>query len=386
MRSTKLFSSLSIRGLSLNNRVVASPMWQYAGQNFEPNDWHLMNMGRLAGGGAGLVFQEGTTVERRGCGTLGDIGLWHDDCMPLYRRMVALVKACGSVPGIQLMHAGPKARQLPPTTGRGPLERSAAIVDWDSWEPIGPSAISLNDNLPIPRAMTMVDIASVTEAFISSARRADSAGYEVLEIHAAHGYLLHAFLSPLTNKRTDAYGGSFEGRVRLVMEVVDGVRTVWPQEKPLFIRLSCIDGPAEGWSIEDTFKLVRLLRQHGVDLVDCSSGGIIGNPLPTQSARYGYQAPFAEAVRQETGALTSAVGLIVDPRHAEQLLAEQKADLIFIGRELIYNPNWPMDAARKLGDPKGFSVMPHRGAYWLERRASSMPDFLPSTYYQRETP
>jgi 2,4-dienoyl-CoA reductase-like NADH-dependent reductase (Old Yellow Enzyme family) len=379
--STKLFSTFAVRDVVLKNRIVAAPMWQYAGKNWKPTDWHLMNLGRLADGGAGLVFQEGTTVERRGCGTLGDIGLWNDDSIDFYKRIVNLVESCGAVPGIQLMHAGRKARQKPPVQGRGALERSPDIEDWDSWDVIAPSPIEQAAGFPVPREMTIADIQQVVEAFTSAARRADHIGYRVLELHAAHGYLLHEFLSPMSNRRKDAYGGSFENRVRLLLEIVESIRTVWPHGKPIFVRLSCIDGDAGGWTIEDTYALVRLLHTRGVDLIDCSSGGIDGSPLTKGlAASYGYQAELAASVKRETGVSTSAVGLIVHAHQAEKILAEGKSDLLALARELIYNPNWPMDAARKLGDERGFNVMQRRGAFWLERRAVTVPGLVPSTF------
>ncbi|MDI5929680.1 NADH:flavin oxidoreductase/NADH oxidase [Rhizobium leguminosarum] len=379
--NTKLFSSLALRDVVLKNRIVASPMWQYAGQAFKPTDWHLMNLGRLADGGAGLVYQEGTTVERRGCGTLGDIGIWSDDDVEAYSRIVRLIESCGSVPGIQLIHAGRKARQRPPQQGRGALERTSDITDWEAWDVIAPSAIAQAEGFPVPREMTLADIQQVIEAFTAAARRADRAGYRVVQLHAAHGYLLHEFLSPVSNRRTDAYGGSFENRARMLLDVVGGVRSVLPQGKPLVVRLSCIDGQSGGWTLEDTFALVRLLYAHGVDLIDCSSGGIDGSPLTKGlAASYGYQAGLSEAVRRETGVPTTAVGLIVHAHQAESVLQEEKADLVALARELIYNPNWPMDAARKLGDEKSFDVMQRREAFWLERRAITVPDLVPSTF------
>lgn len=384
---TRLFSALQLRDVVLKNRVMASPMWQYAGRNGQPSDWHLMNLGRLAAGGAGLVFQEGTTVERRGCGTPGDIGLWNDECADFYKRIVALVSACGAVPAIQLIHGGRKARLKPPTQGRGSLEASPDISDWHNWEVIAPSPIPQAEGFPMPRQMTMRDIQEVTEAFISAARRADFIGYEVLELHAAHGYLLHQFLSPISNRRGDSYGGSFANRVRMLLHVVDGVRAVWPPHKPLFVRLSCIDGAPSGWSMQDTLSLVRMLRRGGVDLIDCSSGGIDESPATKGlSTKYGFQADLAETVRRETGIPTAAVGLIVHPHQAEQILKDGKSDVVALARELIYNPNWPMDAARKLGDEQGFNVMPAGAAFWLERRARSAPDLMPSTYFDPFAP
>lgn len=386
MARTQLFSPLQLRGVTLKNRIVAAPMWQYAGVGGRPNDWHLMNLGRLADGGAGLVFQEGTTVERRGCGTLGDIGLWNDDSVEFYRRIVRLVKSCGAIAGIQLIHAGRKARQLPPAQGRGALQPGSEIPDWDAWDVIGPSAIPCGRGMPVPREMTAKDIVDVTAAFAAAARRARQAGYEVLELHAAHGYLLHTFLSPLSNRRTDAWGGSLENRTRFVRDVAAAVRAEWPQDKPLLVRLSCIDGPDDGWSLQDTIALVRQLKPLGVDCIDCSSGGIAGSPLTAgNAATYGYQVDLASAVRQATAMPTAAVGLIVHPRQAEQILQRGQADLVMLARELIYNPNWPMDAAQKLQDDKGFQVMQHREAFWLERRALTVPGLVPSTFGNEST-
>jgi 2,4-dienoyl-CoA reductase-like NADH-dependent reductase (Old Yellow Enzyme family) len=381
MTRTALFSPLQLRDVVLKNRVMVAPMWQYAGRRGQPNDWHLMNLGRLAAGGSGLVFQEGTTVERRGCGTLGDIGLWDDGALDVYRRIVRLIEFCGAVPAIQLMHAGRKARQKPPTQGRGALEYSPDIEDWDAWDVVAPSPIAAGKDVPVPREMNAQDIAQVTQAFIAAARRADRLGYQVLELHAAHGYLLHTFLSPLSNRRTDAWGGRFENRVRLLLDVVEGVRAEWPAGKPLFVRLSCVDGAAGGWSLDDTVALVRLLQTRGVDLIDCSSGGLSGSPLPAgQTARYGYQVELAAAVRRATGMPTAAVGLIVHARQAEAIVAEGSADLVALARELIYNPNWPLDAAQKLGDDAGFDVVQRREAFWLENRAASVPGLTPSTF------
>lgn len=381
MGQTQLFSTFALRDVRLKNRIMAAPMWQYAGCDGRPTDWHLMNLGRLADGGAGLVFQEGTTVEKRGRGTPGDIGIWDDASVAYFQRIVAMVESCGAVPGIQLMHAGRKARQKPPVEGRGPLERTDDISDWDEWEVIGASPIPQSSGFPVPREMTLQDIASVTDAFVAAARRADQAGYRVLDLHAAHGYLLHTFLSPLANRRGDAYGGSLSNRMRLLLEVVEGIRSVWPDSKPMFVRLSCIDGSQGGWTLEDSFELVRLLHKHGVDLIDCSAGGIAGSPLPAgQQATYGYQVDLAAAIRRETGVPTSAVGLIVHAGHAERILQEGSADLVALARELIYNPNWPLDAALKLNDDIGFNAIQRRVGFWLERRAATVPGLRPSTF------
>lgn len=381
MTSTLLFSPWRLRDVEFRNRIMAAPMWQYAGRNWRPTDWHLMNLGRMADGGSGLVFQEGTTVERRGCGTVGDIGIWDDEAVPHMRRLVEMMKSCGAVPGIQLMHAGRKARQLPPDAGRGALQRSDDIPDWDDWDVIAPSAIPLaGEGAAPPREMTQADIRAVIDSFVAATRRADAAGYQVLDLHAAHGYLLHSFLSPLANQRGDAWGGSLENRMRFVLETVEGIRSAWPAGKPLFVRISCIDGAPGGWTLEDSFTLVRRMHALGVDLIDCSAGGIAGSPLPAgQRASYGYQVDLAAAVRRETGVPTSAVGLIVHAHHAERILREGACDLVALARELIHNPNWPIDAAIKLGDDQGYRVMKSRGGFWLERRAATVPELRAST-------
>jgi 2,4-dienoyl-CoA reductase-like NADH-dependent reductase (Old Yellow Enzyme family) len=379
MSQNALFSECALRGVRLRNRVVVSPMWQYAGRRGHPSDWHLMHLGRFADGGAGMVFQEGTTVERRGCGTLGDLGIWDDAFVAPLSRLASIIKDNGSVPAIQLMHAGRKARTSTPMEGRKPLERTAAVPDWDDWEPVAPSAIPLREGLAAPRALSTAEVQGVVESFVDAAARALRAGYEVVELHAGHGYLLHQFLSPVTNRRTDRYGGSFGNRTRMLEEIVAGVRTVWPDDRPLFVRLSVADGA--GWEVEDTVALGRRLVTMGVDAIDCSSGGLVGSPMDAKvPLTYGYQVAYASQVRRETGATTMAVGLIVHPEHAEAVVAEGHADLVAVGREVLYNPNWPIDAAVKLGVDDPFAYTNHRTAYWLRRRIESVPDLVPSTF------
>lgn len=383
MSETKLFSELSLRDVSLKNRIVASPMWQYAGRDGFPTDWHLMHLGRLADGGAGLVFQEGTNVERRGRGTIGDLGLWDDAFIEPLARIVRLIRANGATPAIQLMHCGRKARTKPPAEGRGLLQRSDAIPDWDEWHPIAPSAVPLKEGLEPPRDMSLTDVQDVIAAFVAAAARADRAGYDVAEVHGAHGYLVHQFLSPLTNRRTDRYGGSFENRIRFLTEIVEGVRGVWPAGKPLLVRLSCIDNA--GWEMDDTIRLCRILKGLGVNLMDCSTGGLVGSPLPSGAVpAYGYQVDYAAQVHREAAIATSAVGLIVHAEQAERILQEDAADLIMIGRELMYNPNWPLDAAQKLGADPGFDRLPARTGFWLRSRAAAKPDLVPSTFAARD--
>ncbi len=376
-KETRLFSQFALRDVVFKNRIMAAPMWQYCGEGGFPTDWHLMNLGRLADGGAGLVFQEGTTVERRGCGTVGDIGLWDDKYVPAMERLAAIMRANGAVPGIQLMHAGRKARQKPPTEGRGRLEPNGDMADWDAWQPVSASAVEIKDPLDTPRALTLSEVKDVIDAFVSAAARSRRAGYDVIELHGAHGYLIHQFLSPLTNQRTDRYGGGFENRIRFLTEIVEGVRSVWDDAKPLIVRLSCIDN--SGWEIGHTIDLVRILKGLGVDAIDCSAGGLVGSPLPSGAVPdYGYQVEYAAHVRREAPIATIAVGLIVHAQQAEQILADGAADMVALARELIYNPNWPIDAAQKLG--AGFEQAPGRAGFWLAHRAATKPDLVPSTF------
>jgi 2,4-dienoyl-CoA reductase-like NADH-dependent reductase (Old Yellow Enzyme family) len=375
---SKLFDPLTLREVTLRNRIVVAPMWQYVGVDGFPTDWHLMHLGRFADGGAALVFQEATAVERRGCGTVGDLGIWDDKFIEPLSRVAAIIRNNGAVPGIQLGHAGRKARMKTPMQGRGPLERSSEVPDWDAWQPICPSAVALKEHIPAPRAMTKQDIAEVIAAFGAAAERAVRAGYEALEIHAGHGYLLHEFLSPLTNQRADEYGGSLTNRMRIVLEVTEVVRAAWPASRPLFIRLSCMDGG--GWEVENTIDLVNELKPLGIDIVDCSTGGLVGGPLREgDTLSYGYQVQYSHAVREATGMPTMAVGLIVHAAHAEQIITAGDADLVAVAREVLQNPNWPLDAALKLGIENPYAYTAQTSGWWLSQRATSVPNFAPST-------
>lgn len=377
MNQPMLFTPLTIRDLTLRNRVVVAPMHQYSAVKGFANDWHLMNAGRYAAGGAGLVIMESTKVERRGCGTLGDLGLWDDAFVPGLARIVDFVHDCGSTVGIQLGHSGRKARTSRPWEGGRALERSAEIDDWDAWELVAPSAIAADERSPTPRALTREEIHGVAEAWGKAAARADAAGFDIVEIHGAHGFLIHEFLSPVANQRTDEYGGSEPNRMRFAIEVVEAVRANWPRHKPLFLRLSAEDDA--GWGPAQSVALAKIVGPLGVDVIDCSSGGILSKP-PVNAPAYDYQVPYAEQIRKQAGILTMAVGLIVHAEQAERILTEGRADLIALAREMLYNPNWAMDAAQKLGaDPK-FAMVPPPYQYWLSRRAATVPDVLPSTY------
>jgi 2,4-dienoyl-CoA reductase-like NADH-dependent reductase (Old Yellow Enzyme family) len=368
-----LFSPIEIRGVRLKNRIFVSPMWQYSGVDGAPTPAHTVHYGRLAEGGAGLVLQEGTSVDRKARGTVGDLGIWDDSLVPHYARLVELVRSSGAVPGLQLIHAGRKGRRNPPWAADEPNPPAS-----DDWQVSGPSAVPITlDGFSVPVAMSLQDVEDTVTAFANAARRANEAGYEVLELQAAHGYLIHTFLSPLSNRRTDRYGGSAANRFRFLVEIIDRIRTVWPAGKALFVRLSCVDAE---WTIDQTVELVRELQAHGVDVVDCSSGGITGLPFANGARTgYGYQVPYAAQIRTRTGARTMAVGHIVHATQAQAIIEDGQADLVALGRELLHNPNWPIDAARKLGLPDPYAQAPTRISYWLRKREESFADFTPST-------
>jgi 2,4-dienoyl-CoA reductase-like NADH-dependent reductase (Old Yellow Enzyme family) len=377
MPSPLLFSPLAIRSLTLRNRVVVAPMHQYSAVKGFANDWHLMNAGRYAAGGAGLVILESTKVERRGCGTLGDLGLWDDAFVPGLARIVDFVHGCGAAAGIQLGHSGRKARTQRPWEGGRPLQPGPEIDDWDAWELVAPSALAADERAPVPRALGRDEIRDLVAAWGRAAARAHAAGFDIAEIHGAHGFLIHEFLSPLANRRDDEYGGSEANRMRFAIEVVESVRANWPQDKPLFLRLSAEDDA--GWGPGQSAALAARVKPLGVDVVDCSSGGILAKP-PSVAPAYGYQVPYAERIRRESGVMTMAVGLIVHAQQAEAILQEGRADLIALAREMLWNPNWAMDAAQKLGADPGFALLPPPYRWWLERRAATVPQVRPSTY------
>ena len=384
MPTPLLFQPLTIRSITLKNRVVVAPMHQYAAVKGYPTDWHLMNAGRFAAGGAGLVFIESTKVERRGCGTAGDMGLWDDSYTAHFKRLADFIRKQNSVPAIQLGHSGRKARRFRPWEGGAPLTPEGALEagvdDWDDWELVAPSPIGSSETEPIPRALSFWEIQKTVENWGEAARRANEAGFEVLEIHAAHGYLLHQFLSPKANQRMDEYGGTESKRMRLPLEVAEEVRANWPEDKPLFIRLSVEDDA--GWGPEESVRFSRLVKEKGVDVIDCSSGGMRGSPVISAGpVGYGYQVPYAEKIRKETDMMSMAVGLIVHAEQAEEILQSGEADLIAIAREFLHNPNWALDAALKLGVEDAFKVTPPAYDYWLEKRSSSVKGVVPSTYF-----
>lgn len=348
----RLFSPLTIRDVTFPNRIAVSPMCQYSAEDGFANDWHLVHLGSRAVGGAGCVIVEATAVEAHGRITPADLGIWSDQHIEFLARIARFCKQHGSVPGIQLAHAGRKASTEAPWLGGHPLTPESG-----AWQAVGPSPLPF-DNYPPPQALTIGEIKSIIDAFAAAAIRARVAGFDFVEIHGAHGYLLHEFFSPLSNRRDDQYGGSFENRIRLTLEVVDAVRGVWPEKLPLFLRISASDWTEDGWTPQDSVELAKAVRPRGVDLIDCSSGG--NTPAARIPIGPGYQVPFAEKIRKEANILTGAVGMITDPQQAEAILAAQAADLVIFARELLREPYWPIKAAEALGAPPRVPVQYQR--------------------------
>ncbi len=366
MSDILLFQPLTLRGVTLRNRVVVSPMCQYSAIEGLPQDWHFAHLGRFAIGGAGTVFVEATGVLPEGRISHGDVGLWNDAQQAALARIAAFLKSQGATPGIQLAHAGRKASTHRPWQGRVAITAENALVGEPAWVTDAPSAIPFEPDWPTPRALDQAGLDRIKAAFVASAMRALAAGFEIVEVHAAHGYLLHQFLSPLSNHRTDAYGGDREGRMRFPLEVVGAVRDVWPEDKPLFVRISAIDWVDGGLTIEDSIAFATALKALEVDLVDVSSGGLV-NPGPgVIPSEPGYQVEFADAVREGADIATMAVGLIVDPYQAETILANEQADLVALARAHLDDPNWTQRAKAALlpetiGDdawpaPTGYAV------------------------------
>jgi 2,4-dienoyl-CoA reductase-like NADH-dependent reductase (Old Yellow Enzyme family) len=338
-----LFEPLRIRGVEFPHRILVSPMCQYSSPNGFAQDWHFVHLGSRAVGRAAAVLTEATAVTPEGRISPVDLGLWSDAHMEPLERIFSFISAQGSIPGMQLAHAGRKASTREPWKGGQPL-----APEEGGWSPIlAPSAIPFAEGYQVPHELTIAEIASVVDAFAAAARRAHAAGARLIEIHAAHGYLVNSFLSPLSNRRTDAYGGSFANRTRIVREVVSAVRKVWPDSLPLSIRISATDWAEGGWTVEESVELARLLHTLGVDLVDCSSGGnVAGVRIPVGP---GYQAAFAERVRRESGVPTGAVGMITDPAQADHIIRSGQADVVFLARQFLRDPYWPLLAARALG-------------------------------------
>lgn len=337
-----LFEPLSLRDVTLRNRIAVSPMCEYSAVEGLPQPWHLVHLGSRAVGGAALVIAEATAVEARGRISPADTGLWNDEQAAAWAPIAAFIRAQGAEPGIQLAHAGRKASTAAPWAGHGTVDPADG-----GWEPVAPSPIAYSADYPHPAELDAAGIQGIVEAFRRSTLRALDCGFRVIEIHAAHGYLLHEFLSPLSNRRSDAWGGSFENRIRLTRDVVAAVRASMPEGLPLFVRISATDWAEGGWDIEQSVELSRILKQEGVDLIDVSSGGLVPGQKITLGP--GYQVPFAARIRREAGMATGAVGLITEPDQAEAIVASGQADLVLLARELLRDPYWPRRAARALG-------------------------------------
>jgi len=374
-----LLEPISLRGLRLRNRIVISPMCQYSAEDGVANDWHMVQYGRFAVGGAGLVFVEATAVSPEGRITHGDLGLWSEAQVAPLARIAAFMKAQGAAAGIQIGHAGRKASIQRPWFGNGPLTAEDEARGDRPWKVVAPSALPMDEGWLMPEALSEEGIARIREAFLAAAERSLRAGFDAIEIHAAHGYLLHQFLSPLSNRRNDAWGGDRAGRMRLPLEIARGVRRIWPEDRPVFVRISVVDGAEGGLTVEDSIAFATALKAEGVDVVDCSSGGLMGSATAAKGPprNYGFQVPFAERLRREAGIATMAVGLIVDPRQAEAILQAGQADLIAIGRQALENPNWPQHAAAVLAGGMRFGDWPKQHGWWLDLRARALAKLGP---------
>ncbi|QHL87386.1 NADPH dehydrogenase NamA [Nibribacter ruber] len=340
---SSLFTPLTLRGVQLKNRIAISPMCQYSSEDGFANDWHLVHLGSRAVGGTGLIILEATAVSPEGRITPDDLGLWKDEHIPFLQRIASFLHSQGAVAGIQLAHAGRKASHQSPWKGASAIPAHAE----NGWQTVAPSAVPFLESEPAPQQLDQAGIDKVIADFKAAAQRALAAGFKVIELHGAHGYLLHEFLSPISNQRTDQYGGSFENRTRLLLEVTQAVRTVWPEDYPLLVRLSATDWTEGGWTLEDSIALAKILKDHGVDLIDCSTGGNVPKaPIPVGPL---YQLPFAEQIKKEAGIMTGAVGIITTSQEAEDIVSSGQADLVLIARQSLRDPHFPLRAAHELG-------------------------------------
>jgi len=378
--SNLLFSPLELRGVTLPNRIVVSPLCMYSAVEGVATDWHFAHLSTFARGRAGLVFAEATAVEPRGRITPRCLGIWTDEQAEALLPTTRFITAMGCVPGIQIAHAGRKAAVKAPWMGGTPLTGEDAAQGEGGWQIVGPSALAAMEGGQVPHALDSSEIADIVDAFAAAARRSHAAGFRVLEIHGAHGYLIHSFLSSVANRRNDAHGGDLQGRMRFALDVAEAVRAAWPDDLPLFYRISAVDGRDPGWSIDDAVVLSRELSARGIDVIDCSAGGITGapafrvsdsgQPLRSKTERPpGFQVPHAERIRRDTGIKTMAVGVIIDPHQAEAILQEGRADLVALGREIMYNPFWPLHAAQALDADPGFEMWPEQYGWAVKRRA-----------------
>lgn len=364
-----LFTPLTIRGLTLRNRTMLAPMNQHWATDGYADDQLLVHLGKFALGGFGIVMTEATAIDPRGRVGYGDLGIWSDDHVAGLRRVTAFVRKAGAAPGVQLAHSGRKGGSQRPWQGFGPLTEADARNGEPPWPLVSPTREALGPGHVVPEQLSREAIDDVLASYASAAARADAAGFDIVEVHAGHGYLIASFLSPVINTRNDEYGGDLAGRMRFAIEVARAVRSRWPQDKPLFYRISSVDGHPQGWTIEDSVVLARELKQHGVDVIDCSSGGLRQSTALENSARHpGYQVPYASRIRTEAGIATVAVGLILTGRQAEDIVRDGQADLVAVGRQALYDPFWPLHAEHELNAGAGFDQWHVSSGWWLEKR------------------
>jgi 2,4-dienoyl-CoA reductase-like NADH-dependent reductase (Old Yellow Enzyme family) len=375
-----LFQPKTIRGVTLKNRLVVSPMVHFRSKDGKCLDFHVAHLGKFALGGFGLVFTEATGVTPGGRVTEFDLGLWSDEQIDGYKPMLSVLKAEGVASAVQLAHSGRKGGMQTAMEGNGPVTAAERARGRQTWEPVGPTATPVAEGWPVPRQLSASDIADLVDAWAAAAKRAVAAGFDIVEIHAAHGYLLASFLSPVSNTRNDRYGGDIKGRMRFPLEVAEAVRAAIPDTMPLFLRASCVDGTGEGWGMDDTVAFAKELEARGVDVLDCSSGGLTGSATAAAVTRApGFQVPFAARAKAEAGIDTMAVGLILSPEQAEAILQEGKADLIAIGRQAQYNPNLALHWAHAMGINDRFELWAPAYGWWLDKRVRTMQGFATPT-------
>jgi len=371
MSQPQLFQPITLRGVTARNRILISPMCQYSATDGVMDDWHLVHLGKFAQGGAGIVMTEATAVAAEGRITHGDAGLWHDGQIAPMRRIAAFIRGNGAVPAIQLAHAGRKGSMQRPWFGNSALNDADRARGDLPWRVVAPSAIPMDEVSLMPHELSEAELKTLCEQWRLATLRAVEAGFEFLEVHCAHGYLMHEFLSALSNKRTDVYGGDRAGRMRYPLEIIETVRRAWPADKPLSVRISSVDGVDGGVELADSVAFAKEAKARGADIIDCSSGGLMGSATAARIPRgYGFQVPYAEAIRKEAAIATMAVGLILHPQQAEDIVARGQADLVAIGREALFDPNWPLHAQLALGGASGevFADWPKQYGWWLERR------------------
>ena len=376
-----LFTPMTIRGVTLKNRLVLAPMVHYrAGLGNTCGTFHTVHLGKYALGGFGVVMTEAAAVEERGLITVHDLAIFNDTQAESYKPLIALIKEEGAVPAIQLAHGGRKSSMQSALEGNGPVTKEQIAAGRKVWQPVAPSTTRISDAWPLPHQLTPSEIKDVVDAFAAAAKRSLRVGFETLEIHGAHGYLISSFLSPVSNTRNDQYGGDIKGRMRMPLEVAEAVRGVMPDDKPLFFRVSSVDGTQEGWQMDDTVVFARELKARGVDVVDCSSGGLTGTATAAPVTRsLGFQVPYAARVRQEAGIKSMAVGIILEAMQAEQILLDGHADLIAVGRQAQFNPNIPLHWAHDLGLNDKFQMWGAEYGWWLEKRIRTMQGFATPT-------